>query len=79
MPNIFINILHLHYLEGKDGEGEDDDGGDAGRNDHSVRVILHAHLFALHMMREYCWGPQMGKQYNYHAKDDSLRYCECCQ
>ena len=51
MPNIFINILHLHYLEGKDGEGEDDDGGDAGRNDHSVRVILHAHLFALHMMK----------------------------
>ena len=48
MPNIFINILHLHYLEGKDGEGEDDDGGDAGRNDHSVRVILHAHLFASH-------------------------------
>ena len=34
-----------YHLERKDGEGEDNDGGDPRRDDHSVRVILHAHLF----------------------------------
>ena len=34
-----------YHLERKDGEGEDNDGGDPCRDDHSVRVILHAHLF----------------------------------
>ena len=34
----------LANLERKDGEREDDDGGDARRDDHCVRVVLHAHL-----------------------------------
>ena len=32
------------HLERKDGEGEDDDGGDPCRDDHCVRVVLHTHL-----------------------------------
>ena len=34
----------LANLERKDGEREDDDGGDPCRDDHCVRVVLHAHL-----------------------------------
>ena len=34
----------LANLERKDGEREDDDGGDPRCDDHCVRVVLHAHL-----------------------------------
>ena len=63
-----------YHLERKDGEGEDDDGGDCCRNDHGVRVILHAHL---------CQQYEIYKEErflkNYHAQDDPLCYCEGCQ
>ena len=37
-------IMLRPHLESKDGESEDDDGGDPCRDDHCVRVVLHAHL-----------------------------------
>ena len=40
-----ISTNYLSNLEGKDGEREDDDSGDSCRDDHCVRVVLHAHLF----------------------------------
>ena len=40
-----ISTNYLSNLEGKDGEREDDDSGDSCRDDHRIRVVLHAHLF----------------------------------
>ena len=45
------NMLRPH-LERKDGEGEDDDGGDPRRDDHCVCVVLHAHLVISMLIRE---------------------------